>query len=174
MGSDKTPKIILTKQDAIDILYAPRSISKKDPIGHMIYFYEAMSAECLPKAETLTYVTASLKKYVESGGEITLDEAFDLKSKPKAGNPARLYERQKSHNGKFSAFAKLVAAGKTQREAATILLEKTNFSDATTEEVDQLEAHIAAFIKGYNRWPLRKHIIEILAWCDGIHDAIDK
>lgn len=63
------------------------------PFQRIRYCSQALLAGALPDAETLQFVAIAFDKYVCSGGALSLDEAFALKSKPKAGNPARQFER---------------------------------------------------------------------------------
>lgn len=59
------------------------------PFHRIRYCSQAFLSGALPDAKTLEYVAIALNKYVTREGEISLDEAFGLKSKPKAGNPSR-------------------------------------------------------------------------------------
>jgi hypothetical protein len=59
------------------------------PFNRIQYCSQALLSGALPDAETLEFVAIALNKYVSSAGALSLDEAFALKSKPKAGNPAR-------------------------------------------------------------------------------------
>lgn len=67
------------------------------PFDRIQYCSQALLSGALPDAETLQFVATALDKYVCAGGALSLDEAFALKSKPKAGNPARQY----THNNKL-------------------------------------------------------------------------
>ena len=65
------------------------------PFDHIRYCSQAFLSGALPDAKTLEFVAIALNKYVTSEGRISLDEAFGLKSKPKAGNPAKQAARRK-------------------------------------------------------------------------------
>jgi hypothetical protein len=66
---------------------------------------QALLTGALPDAETLHFVAIALYRYVHSEGTLSLDEAFKLKSKPKAGNPARQaaqYQKQTNLLGRMA------------------------------------------------------------------------
>ncbi len=67
------------------------------PFNRIQYCSQALLSGALPDAETLQFVAMAFNKYVCAAGALSLDEAFALKSKPKAGNPARQY----THNNKI-------------------------------------------------------------------------
>ncbi|SLM46777.1 protein of unknown function [Nitrospira japonica] len=69
------------------------------PLDRIKFCFQALAFGALPDAETLEYVVASFSKYVNSDGTLSLDEAFGLKSKPKAGNPVRQAIRKNAING---------------------------------------------------------------------------
>jgi hypothetical protein len=58
-----------------------------------------MLSGALPDAETLEFVAIAFNKYVNAEGKLSLDEAFGLKAKPKAGNPARQYAHKNKVTG---------------------------------------------------------------------------
>lgn len=64
------------------------------PFDKIYYGSQALMGGALPDAETLEYIALSLNKYIRKKGEISLDEAFGLKSKPKAGNPSRQFANE--------------------------------------------------------------------------------
>lgn len=64
-------------------------LDESTPFHQIRYCSQAFLYGALPSAKTLEFVAIALNKYVTSEGRISLDEAFGLKSKPKAGNPAR-------------------------------------------------------------------------------------
>jgi hypothetical protein len=67
--------------------------SSLDQIDHCA---QALLAGALPDADTLLFVATAFYRYVHSDGKLSLDQAFKLKSKPRAGNPARqAAQRQK-------------------------------------------------------------------------------
>ncbi|MDR4468839.1 MAG: hypothetical protein MRJ68_11165 [Nitrospira sp.] len=69
------------------------------PFDRIQYCSQAFLSGALPDAKTLEFVAVALNKYVTREGKISLDEAFGLKSKPKAGNPSRqASQRQRQIN----------------------------------------------------------------------------
>lgn len=56
---------------------------------HLCYARSAFLTGALPNAETLLFIALSIDRYIEGKGGVTLDEAFQLRSRPKAGNPSR-------------------------------------------------------------------------------------
>ena len=71
------------------------------PLDKIRHFTQALASGALPDASTLTYIVVGFERYVQGEGTLTLDEAFRLKSIPKAGNPARQYARQNHINSKL-------------------------------------------------------------------------
>jgi len=63
------------------------------PFHRIRYCSQALLSGALPDAKTLEFVAIAFDRYVNSEGALSLDEAFRLSSKPKAGNPARQYAR---------------------------------------------------------------------------------
>ena len=68
-------------------------VPNPSPFNRIQHFSQAVLSGALPDVETLRFVVTSLFKYEQRAGSISLDEAFGLKSKPKAGNPARQYSQ---------------------------------------------------------------------------------
>jgi hypothetical protein len=68
------------------------------PFEKIQYTRSALLTGALPNAETLEYIAISFDKYISQKGQISLDEAFGLKSKPKAGNPSRQYANKTTIN----------------------------------------------------------------------------
>lgn len=64
-------------------------LDKSTPFHQIQYCSQAFLSGALPDAKTLEFVAVALNKYVTREGKVSLDEAFGLKSKPKAGNPSR-------------------------------------------------------------------------------------
>lgn len=64
-------------------------LDEDSPFHKIRYCSQAFLSGALPDAKTLEFVAVALNKYVTREGEISLDEAFGLKSRPKAGNPSR-------------------------------------------------------------------------------------
>jgi len=60
---------------------------------------QAFLSGALPDVETLEFIAVAFDRYVNSDGTLSLDEAFKLKAKPKAGNPVRQYLRNNKMNG---------------------------------------------------------------------------
>lgn len=67
--------------------YPPRKTP--EPFDHIEYCAHALLSGALPVADTLLYVATAFAAYVEAKGKKTLDEAFKLRSKNKAGNPSK-------------------------------------------------------------------------------------
>ena len=66
-------------------------LNKSTPFHQIQYCSQAFLSGALPDAETLEFLAIALSKYVNAEGALSLDAAFGLKSKPKAGNPARQF-----------------------------------------------------------------------------------
>ena len=81
-----------------------------EPFERILYASQALLSGALPNADTLAFIALALDKYITSEGELSLDEAFRLKSKPRAGNPSRQYTRQNEKNSKLFDMAWLRAA----------------------------------------------------------------
>jgi hypothetical protein len=64
-------------------------LDEDSPFHRIKYCSQAFLSGALPDAKTLEYVAIALNRYVSREGKLSLDEAFGLKSKPKAGNPSR-------------------------------------------------------------------------------------
>jgi hypothetical protein len=77
------------------------------PFDHICYCSQAFLSGALPDAKTLEYVAIAFNKYVTRVGEISLDEAFGLKSKPKAGNPSRQAAQHLKMNNLLATMAQL-------------------------------------------------------------------
>ena len=69
----------------------------KHPLDKIDYCSQALLTGALPDAETLLFVAEAFYRYVHSDGTLSLDQAFRLKSKPKAGSPVR----QRTREGKI-------------------------------------------------------------------------
>jgi len=65
-------------------------LDKPTPFHQIEYCAQALLSGALPDVESLLFVAIALNNYVTREGELSLDEAFGLKSKPKAGNPSRI------------------------------------------------------------------------------------
>lgn len=68
-------------------------LENRSPFHRISHCSQAILAGALPDAHTLEFVAMAFAKYVDAEGRLSLDEAFGLKAKPKAGNPARQYTR---------------------------------------------------------------------------------
>ena len=80
-------------------------LDKPTPFHQIEYCSQALLSGALPDAETLQFVAIALDKYVTSKGKLSLDEAFGLKSVPKAGNPSRQaaqYQQQTTLLGRMA------------------------------------------------------------------------
>lgn len=64
-------------------------------LDHINHCLQALLSGALPDAETLLFVATAFYRYVHSEGALSLDQAFRLRSKPKAGNPARQAAQQR-------------------------------------------------------------------------------
>ena len=60
-----------------------------EPFDHVEHCSQALLSGALPSPETLLFVAIGLDRYVEAKGDLTLDEAFELRSKRKIGNPSK-------------------------------------------------------------------------------------
>ncbi len=72
-----------------------------EPFEHIKYASAAFLTGALPDAKTMAFIAYALDKYIRREGNLSLDEAFGLKPKPKAGNPSRKYARNNHLNGKL-------------------------------------------------------------------------
>lgn len=79
------------------------------PFHRIQYCSQAFLSGALPDAETLEFVAVAFDKYVNSDGTLSLDEAFKLKAKPKAGNPAKQFATQNKMNGFLLSMATALA-----------------------------------------------------------------
>lgn len=70
------------------------------PLDRIKYCSQALLNGALPDAATLQFIAMAFDKYISSGGSLSLDESFGLKSKPKAGNPVR-QEARRNRIGQF-------------------------------------------------------------------------
>ena len=69
------------------------------------YASQAFLSGGLPNAETLEDIAISFDKYIRKKGEITLDEAFGLKSTPKAGKPSKQFAQKNMMNSMLFSMA---------------------------------------------------------------------
>jgi hypothetical protein len=67
-------------------------------LAWMRQFHSALSAGVFPDAAQLLFVANAFKKYLAAGGEISLDKAFGLGSRQKAGNPSAKAGRDEALN----------------------------------------------------------------------------
>ena len=76
-------------QLATDLKKLVRADAKSDPgpIPLLQEFRDDICEGKLPSAHVLILVAERFGKYLDAGGDLTLDEAFDLKSKQKSGPP---------------------------------------------------------------------------------------
>lgn len=94
------------------------------PIDNMSSFEKIMYAKqaflqgALPELNTLLYIALSFEKYIQGKGDISLDEAFQLQPKPKAGNPSKQYASENHYNNLLFEMACLRADKKISIEDA--------------------------------------------------------
>jgi len=129
------------------------TLGKPSPFHRIQYCSQAFFAGALPDAETLEFVAIAFNKYVCAEGALTLDEAFGLKSKPKAGNPAR----QAAHNNKVG----LLLFDMAMIRANT----KMNLEHAAEAALENEESILVeTLVREYKRRGCKK-------WADGIKRA---
>lgn len=110
------------------------------PFENIQYTSQAFLAGGLPNAETLEYIAISFDKYIRKKGEISLDEAFGLKSKSGVGNASALYDKENEVNGLLFKMAYQIAQSKLNRKrlsrlsAANIVLSDEKYSPSTLED----------------------------------------
>jgi hypothetical protein len=71
---------------------------KPDPLVCMQHFRAAIKAEVFPDTHVLIYVANCFARYLEAKGGVSLDQAFDLRSTPKAGNPSQSLATQEARD----------------------------------------------------------------------------
>ncbi len=76
-------------------------------LDHINHCSQALLSGALPDAETLLFVATAFYRYVHSEGALSLDQAFRLRSKPKAGNPARQAAQQRKINNILADMARM-------------------------------------------------------------------
>jgi len=87
--------------------------SNDTPFEQILSFRHAVLSGALPDAETLACIAFSFDRYISKHGELSLDEAFKLRSKPKAGNPSAQYSRGNEINSLLFNMACLRANDKS-------------------------------------------------------------
>ena len=70
----------------------------RDSLGWMNHFRIAVQNGIFPAREAILLVAKAFGKYLESHGALSLDQAFGLKSKQRAGNPAKRMSARESRN----------------------------------------------------------------------------
>lgn len=111
------------QQDRFETIGAkPTDLS---PFQRIQYCSQALLQGALPDAETLEFVAVAFNKYVIQKDEeepekekLSLDEAFGLKSKQRAGNPAAQY----AHHNKLMGLLFDIAMLRTDNPNMTIEL----------------------------------------------------
>jgi len=89
------------------------------PIQRIQYCSQALLQGALPDVETLQFVAVAFDKYVRQEKDAeSLDTAFDLKSKPRAGNPAAQYAHRNKLMGLIFDMAMLRTDNPTMTLAA--------------------------------------------------------
>lgn len=82
-------------------------LDEDSPFHRIKYCSQAFLSGALPDTKTLEYVAIALNRYVSREGKLSLDEAFGLKSRPKAGNPARQAAQQRKMNNLLADMARM-------------------------------------------------------------------
>ncbi len=90
------------------------------PFEKIRYASQAFLAGALPSAETLEYIAVSFEKYISREGEISLDEAFELRSTPSQGNPSRKYAHDNFLNNVLFEMSYLRAQNKMTKKRMSL------------------------------------------------------
>jgi hypothetical protein len=83
------------------------SYLRRTTLDYIDHCSQALLTGALPDAETLLFVATAFYRYAHSEGTLSLDQAFRLKSKPKAGNPARQAAQQRKMNNLLADMARM-------------------------------------------------------------------
>lgn len=110
------------------------------PFEKIQYASQAFLSGGLPNAETLEDIAISFDKYIRKKGDISLDEAFGLKSVSGVGNASAAYENENEMNGLLFEMAYQIAQSKlngkrlSRLNAANIVLSDKKYSPSTLED----------------------------------------
>ncbi len=110
-----------------------------ESFDYIRYGSAALLSGALPNAETLAFIAFALNEYVQAEGKKTLDEAFGLKSKPKAGNPSKQFAHKNIRNSKLFDMACLRASNpeiSIEEAANQVCSDKLDLEDAATLKRD--------------------------------------
>lgn len=91
--------------------------TKPNPIDCLVNYRTAISSGVMPDINTLIYVANCFAKYLETKGDLTLDQAFGLAPKQRAGHPLR---RKKAQDDK-EEFLRHMAEYRANNVSATFL-----------------------------------------------------
>ena len=72
--------------------------SKLDPMVPLQHLRAATTAGVFPHIKVLAYFAERIGAYIEAGGTLTLDEAFRLVSRQRAGNPSKQLRTRQERN----------------------------------------------------------------------------
>lgn len=122
-------------------------ITDSESIQKIKHFVDCTKNEELPDQEVLKWISDNFEQYL-NGKSLSLESAFKLKSKPKKGNPAQQYQKDKDTNELLMCMAKRIVNNSnkySQEEIADQALNETGNStiDATT------------LARYYRAWPTR-------------------
>ena len=79
--------------------------TKPDPLDPLVNFRTSVANGVFPGAKALIYVANCFAMYLESKGEMTLDQAFDLAPKQRSGHPLRRVSKQEKDDEFLSSMA---------------------------------------------------------------------
>jgi hypothetical protein len=98
------------------------------------YCSQALLSGALPDLETLIFVALAFDRYISEEGRLSLDEAFRLRSKSRAGNPARQFADQNKKAGYLLEMARMRAKNPSlpKRRAAEEALQGDESLDPDT------------------------------------------
>ena len=87
-------------------------------------FFDYVESGLYPPPELLLTILDAWRVYREYGGDLTLEEAFFGKPKPKAGNYAAQAMKMRKDLGAAFALGEHISQGKTKAKAAELIADK--------------------------------------------------